>query len=566
MKIPFSLKLDFKITDGVLRIFDIGDGLSSGIRGFEGMQIDASLLRYLCDVNQSALATIFGELPLEAMHSKNLDIPIIPRNIDEKSWFDGSDLSAFQNSILPYSHVGRLQSYISYFWSKNLVNKVVPTPMSLIGMEMHKLLWYTLMEKHLPPNCKDNIVFWSNYNSVENLNLSNINMDNGVFIKIADRSDGRGEGVFYAKDTPQVMKILTKLHREYKSDSQNPFAKHIFMIEPAYQTIRDHSGEKYNVTGRAFVTLSFDTDTRKLEVKIAGAKWMFPTEPLKESKTQAQMLSNLDNKTAILALSSEDLELLSQQIIEIYGDVFRAAIEHNNLMEYCKGNPVLQEFISVLRPGASYKLMTNCDSEFVPDCEKQGYLMRIIDAIIVFQHLPSVADIKEMLSTSEKNIYNFFKNKQYLLELICSLSFLEKYIAFIEVSDASRRAFGGDILYENEKIKYILGKKNLVTQKLDSLIKKFLAIKNPKYDLQNMNRALRQAAGICDTEVVKLLIGTQRASVLERSPKTQKTALDFAKESELGHSERENCIKLLQYAMPEENRDFTSSLATVSCS
>lgn len=85
MKIPVALKLDFKIDEkGIVRIFDIGDGLAADTAGFEDIPLAANILRDLHDANKSALATVFGELPLDAMQQQTMHIPIIQRKLSSQ--------------------------------------------------------------------------------------------------------------------------------------------------------------------------------------------------------------------------------------------------------------------------------------------------------------------------------------------------------------------------------------------------------------------------------------------------------------------------------------------------
>lgn len=229
MKIAVALKLDFKIDEkGIVRIFDIGDGLAADIAGFEDVPLTATILRDLCNANNSGVTTVFGELPLDIMQPQTMSIPLIQRRISaERSWFDTSDLSESDGvSLLPYSHAGRIQSYVSHFWGKKSDNIAI-TPMGLMGMEMHKLLWYTLIQKHMPPQYQDNILYWSNDNSVLELDLRAIDMINGVFIKIADRSIGGGNEVYYAKDASEVTKTLSHLHKTYQFSKEPTFERTI---------------------------------------------------------------------------------------------------------------------------------------------------------------------------------------------------------------------------------------------------------------------------------------------------------------------------------------------------
>lgn len=542
MKIPVALKLDFKIDEkGLLRIFDIGDGLAADTAGFEDTPLDATILRDLHDANKSALAPVFGELPLEAMQPQTMHIPIIQRKVlADRSWIDISDLSESGcGSLLPYSRASRIQSYVSHFWGKKL-DSVVKTPIALMGMEMHKLLWYTLMQKHMPSTHKDNILYWSNDNPVVELDLSSINMTNGIFIKIVDRSIGGGNDVYYAKNNFEISRTLSQLYKIYQSSNQ-PYKKHIFVIEPAYQTLKSYYNKNYNVTGRAFVTLILDTETREVQVKIAGAKWMFPTQPLQKDKTQEQMLSNLKHCIEMLPLSIEELGILSQQIVDVYGDMFTASIEHDDLIEYCKDDPIMGEFNKILRPNAGYKIMLEGSKpEFRHDhVQQEEILMQMINGLVFTHYL--TMDLPSLLASDDK-AHGFFHTeaptKQSLIKKICYLSFLESYAKFIKTCDEPYISFS--------KVTPILKNELLINLKLDAFIKQFLRIKDSTYDLEDMNRALRQAAYVGDIEVLKLLIGTHRASVNECSPKTKQTALDFAIKSESELSIKESCIQLLK--------------------
>jgi hypothetical protein len=542
MKISVALKLDFKIDEkGVLRIFDIGDGLAADTAGFEDIPLSANLLRDLYGANKSSIATVFGELPLDAMQPQTMHLPIVQRQLPaERSWIDISDLSTSDcDSFLPYSFAGRIQSYISLFWGKKL-GRVATTPISLMGMEMHKILWYTLMEKHMSPAHKINVLYWCNDNPDVELDLGSIDMTNGVFIKIGDRSIGGGNDVYFAKDATEVTKTLSKLYKIYQS-SKESFKKHIFVIEPAYLSIKSHGSHRYNVTGRTFVTLILDIETRELQVKIAGAKWMFPLDPLRKDKTEAQMLSNLKHCTKILPLNPDELDNLSQQIVIVYGDMFTASIEHGDLIEYCKDHPVVEVFETILRPNASYKKMVEC-SKFKDSAqlaEQEEIIMQMINSLVFTHYLPQNLPV---LLASEDKMPGFFPKeiptKESLLKKICTLSFLECYIKFIKTCSEPFRTF--------PKILPILQNESLISLKLDALIKQFLSIKDKTYDLKDMNRALRQAAYINDIEALKLLIGTHRVSVNACSPKTQQTALDFALKSEGEMSVKECCLQLLR--------------------
>ena len=306
--------------------------------------MDLTLLQDLHETSGATMTSIFGELPYAAMHPETFHIPFALRTIPaEKCYTDVDDLSSRSECILPYSRCLRTISSAAYDWSKKLNNVAQSSP-SLLAMEQHKLFWYVPCKELMRDEDNKNVIYWTNDNS-PNIDLGSIDMENGAFIKIVDRSDGGGTDVYYGKDKNEVKNILGMLQQQYVSSTE-PYKKHIFVIEPAYITIKEYQGKDYNVTGRAFITLAFDTEMQTLSVKIAGAKWMFPIEHLQGNKTTNQMLSNVKHSIAMSKLSLEELNTLSKNIVECYGEVFKAAFEHDDLIQYCKGH--LQLIIYVL--------------------------------------------------------------------------------------------------------------------------------------------------------------------------------------------------------------------------
>lgn len=512
MKTAIALKLDFKIDqEGILRIFDIGDGLDADITGFENIPIAAIVLRDLHQANDSAIASVFGELPIDSMQAETLHIPIIPRALSSQTWSDPSDLNASDcHSILPYGERRRTQAFASYYWNKSeKLNNLVPSAISLIGMEMHKIFWYLLMEKHMASIYQKNILYWSSDEEVAALDLKKIDMTNGVFIKIVDRSIGGGDNVYYASNAIAATKILAKLHNS---------ERHIYVIEPAYQTIKSYNNKNYDATGRAFVTLIFDKETNELQVKVAGAKWILPLEPMKKGvQTQNQMLANVKHSTDMLPFNEEDLTLLTEQIVQIYGDILKASITHDNLMQYCNEHPIMEKFLAVLKPNALYKwAMDHPQSHTYFGSSLFSWIYQIFP--ITFEELT-------FTEKKGKSIFSSELDTKEVMKKICTLSFLERSYDIIPLN------------YKQDT-RYTL---NWITHNLNAFIKQFLTAKNEKYDTSDLGRALRQAATQGDVEILKLLIGTNRASINAVSPKTKQTALDFARQSECDASTKEKC-------------------------
>lgn len=539
MKITVALKLDFKIDEkGVLRIVDLGDGFGAGQAGFDVATLPATILRNLHDMTGAPLVSLFGELPSDALHPITMDIPIVQRTISaNRAPTDLNDISASDcASLIPYTEAVRIQSYISAIWASKL-NNIQKTPMALMAMEMHKVLWYELLQKHIALKFHEKVIYWMNDDANTALDLSMINMQHGVFIKIADRSSGGGNGVFYAKNALEVTKRLDQLHKDYSQD-QGDYKKHMFVIEPAYLTVRLHEDRPYNVTGRTFITLGLDLDTDQLQVNVAAAKWMFPLEPLQGSLSQNQMLSNVEHSIKMVSLNAEELSNLSQQIVTMYGDTFKAGMTHDNIMDYCKESPMISAFQAILRPNASYKLILDLTS---PKCqmrpeEKKQLINSMLHSLILRDYLGD----NPLWQESGNASMSFFPKQacpEDLLRRVGYLSFLECYVRYVNGNK--------DMFSNHPRIANLLRNETQITLHLDKYINQFLQLKNPNYDRKDLNRALRQAAAVGDIDVLKLLTGTNRALINARSPQTQQSALDFALKSKCDEPLKSRCIRFL---------------------
>ena len=469
-----ALKLDFKIASGKLRIIDIGDGLAAGLGGFEDTPVQATLLHDLHEASGVSLVTAFGELPYNAMHPKTLHIPLVLRQISsEKACMDVGDLSSRPEYLLPFSEGGRIQSYVSNDWGRKLKNVAV-TPIALIAMEMHKLLWYMLMQKRMPAEDYEKVLYWTN-DSGPDIDISRINIQNGAFIKIADRSTGGSDEVYYAKNDVEVRDRLRSLSKAYHSNSEQ-YKKHIFIIEPAYFTLKRHQDKDYNVTGRAFITLTFNTNTRALDVKIASAKWILPSQQMRGDKSPEQILSNASHSSGTLELSSDELDTLSKAILDSYGEVFKASFEHDNLMEYCKDAPEMNSFLSCLRPDSIYISALALHNPQYDEAYKQKQLTSQINSCIIRGLMKEVdlylnpeCSINVKFFTVERE-----KELQGIMKKICRLSFFENYIKFAKTCEACIKGVPGF----SEFIK----KESQIIAKLDTSIVQYLEKKSEKYE------------------------------------------------------------------------------------
>ncbi len=206
-----SLKLDFKFDEqGYLRIIDLGDGLSAGLDGFSET-IGATILRDWYEASGAdAIVTLLGELPKVVMQPETLHLPLVSRRVavgDRLS--DIEDLASREERLVLSSACHRNVAYQSYFWQKQGLQNTATIPLGLIATEMHKVLWYALMEMYLPRDACPTVLYWNNNQSPESLDLSALRTSaNGLFIKIGDRSTGGADEVYYVKNEREAQRIL----------------------------------------------------------------------------------------------------------------------------------------------------------------------------------------------------------------------------------------------------------------------------------------------------------------------------------------------------------------------
>jgi hypothetical protein len=460
------------------------------------------------------------------MLPESIDIPMVFRkpSSNDCSSFNPSDiLPVDSKKILPYSHFGRITSYASSMWGMQ-TETVITTPIALMALEMHKILWYLLMEKHLPLEERNSVVYWSNDTEFSSINLDAINFDNGVFIKIADRSTGGGNEVLYAKDKEKLISITSTISNDYSKNNEL-YKKHIYVIEPAYITLKKHAEKDYNVTGRAFITLIYNKETKEINVKIAGAKWIFPVMALQNEKTQDQMLSNIKHSIQMLSLNSDELQNLSSCLVNSYGEVFKVGFEKNNLMEYFGDEPTMVQFKSCIRPHSSYLqcLTSFYSSDKSLTTEKSEMLNSLINGLVGIHYFKNFSTLLDFINNSN-GFFSMSKGPSDLLKNICLFSFMENYVAHIKTS--SKEQFETFPFLE-----YLVVKEDKIKSSLNKLITEYLDSSHLKYSSHDKNKSLREAAYYGDKIVVKLLVYTGRADVNALSP-TNKTALHYAHQSE----------------------------------
>jgi len=110
-KVVASLKIDFKFDEqGILRIVDIGDGLGADMNGFQDTPVAAQILSDMYEATGATVATVFGELPFDAMLPESIHVPLVLRNPTSQthSSLMTEDFPSNSERILPYSDFGRI--------------------------------------------------------------------------------------------------------------------------------------------------------------------------------------------------------------------------------------------------------------------------------------------------------------------------------------------------------------------------------------------------------------------------------------------------------------------------
>lgn len=552
-----SLKLDFKFDEqGYLRIIDLGDGLSAGIDGFSETMGATILSDWYEASGANASVTLLGELPKELMQPETLHLPIVSRpGIVDERLTHIDDLALREERLALSSGCHRNVAYQSYFWQKKGLQNTATAPLGLIATEMHKVLWYALMDMHLPLDARPTVLYWNNFQAPETFDLSLLRTsEKGLFIKIGDRSTGGADEVYYVKNEREAQRVLQKLHRIYSSTGE----KHIFIIEPAYVTMKG----AYNATGRAFVTLHLDEETRALHVKIAGAKWITPEARFTTSNTEREMLANAGHQREMIDLEPAELEQLSRCLVDVYGDAFRAGFEHDDLMTYCERHPTIPAFRACLRKDAAYGLLLSTLGQDTGDIEASRNLMTsLLFSCMLRDSLPNLDQLL-LIEYDSMDISLFARSNgtatkaqqmQTLINCICNLSLFERYVAFLITYEngayAQHRLFSG-----------VVAKGRRIELKLNASIVSYLKSKDGVYDTKDLSRALRQACSVSDLAVIKLLVHTNRADINACSPKTKQTPLDFANQSSADAVTKAHALNILRCAGAKTAEELTLSL------
>lgn len=355
-------------------------------------------------------------------------------------------------------------------------------------------------------NEQKKLVYWSNTVKPTEINLNGLDLQHGVFIKIGDRSDGGGAEVFYAKNKSEILAITAKLYKQCLS-SNDPYKKHIYIIEPAFITLRKYQDKEFNVTGRAFVNIVYDRVSQSVDVQIAAAKWMFPENPVSAVYTEEQMLSNVKHSLGMVPLIAEKLTILQSGIKRTYSEIFKTAMLNHDLLAYFNGHPYMRPLRLCLRPNAAYLMMlphfyafsssiiqTNGMTQdflllsLLFSNVQRDYLQRFNNTML----LSSSAVLSSGLQFFEKIL-----TPEEIIKRVSILSFFENFIAHVKTLNS------------------------------ESYLSTFRYLESLLPQENDLNRALRQATNQGNLVAAKLLIYTRRADVNALSP-SNKTALDYA--------------------------------------
>lgn len=523
-----ALKIDFKLDDdGIVRVVDIGPGLSADNAGFR-QSIVAELLQSLHALTGAYITPVFGEFSSLSLLPELLDVPMMLRKQSpgKKHYELDSDIEE-GDSIIPYSRfVGHIETGLGHVWKQryNTLSSTTP-PIGFSLLAGYKILWNLLLKAYMPEEKQPEMLFWCNYEAPESVleKIETLNSTTGYFVKIVNSSDGCGKDVSYVADSEELRQKLGALSCQSEQNT-----KKIFSIEPAYMTQKSHKATDYNATGRAFLTVGFDEDTNEVKVNIAEAQWMLPTASLQKSLSEANMMSNTKGSSNLINLTPDELEQLTTGLSEDYSEVFRQCFTHDDLFKVFESEDIIQKWLSW----------------FPREHSSQA---RYLDG---FKDMESnFTDTQRSILEERKTFFlrktqNIFQTLQLLIEYTRDdggeyLSRLtqQQLLDFIEGCSLMSHVHFEDHGSHNPD----------VSRLLSELTKVYLYRVNQSYDLVDLNRALRQAVVHGDIAVAKLLIYTRQVDVNMPAPKGKKqTPLQLAEAAT--HEHKDRLIQLLQYA------------------
>lgn len=348
------LKIDFKFVGGKVKILDFGNGLGAGLGYFDSQAIIEKLLYDILDSTGASIVPVFGELPRDILFSKVAKFPLVNRDLKlHESSLLINDLKGHNGRLFPYCDKARVSAVVSNFWSSKSSN-IVATPLSFIALEMYKIFWYMLLDKTISSESESEFVFWKDHDGDAWVDVSKIDSSTGYFVKAVSRSQGGAQDVFYCANKDDLQDNLKGLAAKHQRSHGRG---KIFVIEPAYSTVRMRGNRDYNVTGRAFLTLVYDPNSNNLSVKIAGAKWIFPKEKFESGFiTSSQMISNVGESICAAPLTVKELSFLTKGLM-VYKNAFIKCFEENDLFLACKSHPYMYSFEKTVLKNSFYKVM-----------------------------------------------------------------------------------------------------------------------------------------------------------------------------------------------------------------
>lgn len=344
------LKLDFKKRpDGSLIILDVGDGFNCDHFGTHDVR--AKAVNYLSE----HFSSVYGSSVIPSTHMTSSftqdfgqNLQFIGANKFDTLEFNDDSISIFveANGTYALAHAARMQV--------RGVNSCNGQPAFQI-INQDKLFFYALTQQygHLPED-----VWFKNLDlkalkpkALDGLIDALPNAQHGYVLKPSNADIATGFSYQPSKKgcllyLQEVMRDVIKLQQQYKvilrkklQLCSNPAIgqgllkpnikqlldnfdkmllaigkqiKQNYIIQPCY---RNESMKGYEPTGRAFITLIFDHNTKKIEFQVMDAVWILPKAKLSSNEVPSQIavLANHENSTAFIP--PPDLIELSRWLI-----------------------------------------------------------------------------------------------------------------------------------------------------------------------------------------------------------------------------------------------------------
>lgn len=369
-------KIDFKRSlDDELMILDIGGGQSSSMNGFDKAKVNASfyntLTRYVKKVYFSTVFqnTYYQRLIVNDLVKLTSSPSVVFKTPNEMSAMISAGEITQDDVILFSDELKTPEIYSAYYQDTYGVPVVSGDSMFHILYRDKSLLYYLQTLFYAQPS------YWHYPVKMSDMDLAKImkelpESESGYYLKPTNMDVAKGIQVFATKS--EMVSVLQERHEKNKTNKaavqmKKEFLKigHLAPQQERLEAIKkinamrlfstkkqpvsgekfpsddsidhydiqpkilgkpcEHQGQQWDPTGRAFITLIYDTEMNTLTPVVNGCSWILPKDPLSRAATAtSSSLANLTNSSQFIEASQDECEWLQQAVQVSYGDVFMA--------------------------------------------------------------------------------------------------------------------------------------------------------------------------------------------------------------------------------------------------